>query len=100
VACASGGARRLLTVARGLALSACVRGVAALGAHLEDRIRGTRSLSSGRLLVVSDSDAENAARDEVAGLGVLRKKKRQVWNGNAYNCAAAAHRGPLVVRLI
>jgi hypothetical protein len=44
-------------------------------------------------VVVSDSDSEKAARDEVARLGgnMLLRKSDQVWNGNAYNCPAAAH---------
>ena len=81
--CASGGARRLRDRGKGVSVERLREGAAALGAHLEDRIRGTGSLSSGRPLVVSDSDAEKAARDEVAGLGgnVLRKKSDRCGTG-------------------
>jgi len=46
-------------------------------------------------VVVSDTepDPAKAARDKTASLGgnVLLRKNDQVWNGNAYQCPAAAH---------
>ena len=46
-------------------------------------------------VIVSDTapDAAKEARDQTAGLGgnVLLRKNELVWNGNAYQCPAAAH---------
>jgi len=43
-------------------------------------------------VVVPDTDSEKAARKQTAALGgnMLLRKSEQVWNGNAYQCPAAA----------
>jgi len=47
----------------------------------------------GKVFVADGPDAEKEARAKVAGLGgnVLLRKNELVWNGNAYQCPAAAH---------
>ena len=63
-----------------------------------DQVRATNSLDDvagctlmGKVVVSDSGDAAKAARAETARLGgnVLLKKSDQVWNGNAYHCAAA-----------
>jgi len=43
-------------------------------------------------VIVPDTDSEKAARKQTAALGgnMLLRKSEQVWNGNAYQCPAAA----------
>jgi hypothetical protein len=47
----------------------------------------------GKVFVADGPQAEKEARAEVVRLGgnVLLKKGELVWNGNAYQCPAAAH---------
>ena len=47
----------------------------------------------GKVIVADTPDAAKEARDRVVGLGgnVLLRKNDLVWNGNAYQCPAAAH---------
>jgi hypothetical protein len=47
----------------------------------------------GKVIVADGPNAEKDARAETASLGgnVLLRKTDQVWNGNAYQCPAAAH---------
>jgi hypothetical protein len=73
----------------------------ATSAPASDSVRATTSLDEvagcnllGKV-IVSDTDPNpaKAARDKVASLGgnVLLRKNDTVWNGNAYQCAAAGH---------
>lgn len=82
-----------------LAIMSCAAGCATPQPSAAEKIRVTTALADvdGCILlgkvIVSDTAPEKEARDEVVRLGgnVLLKKSEQVWNGNAYKCAAAAH---------
>jgi len=65
-----------------------------------DQVRATTTLADvdgcnllGKVIVSDSGDPAKAARAETARLGgnVLLRKNDQVWNGNAYQCPAAAH---------
>ena len=47
----------------------------------------------GKVIVADGPNASKEARDETVRLGgnVLLRKSEEVWNGNAYQCPAAAH---------
>ena len=47
----------------------------------------------GKVIVADGPDASKEARDETVRLGgnMLLRKNAEVWNGNAYQCPAAAH---------
>jgi hypothetical protein len=81
-----------------LAITTCAAGCATPTAA-SDSVRVTNTLADvdgcnllGKVIVAETADAEKEARDEVARLGgnVLLRKGPQVWNGNAYQCPAAA----------
>jgi hypothetical protein len=82
-----------------LAITSCAAGCAT-PAPKSDSVRVTDTLADvdgcnllGKVIVAETPNAEREARDEVARLGgnMLLKKAPQVWNGNAYQCPAAAH---------
>jgi hypothetical protein len=83
-----------------LAITSWVAGCAT-PAPATDPVRVTTTLADvagcnllGKV-IVSDTapDAAKEARDQTVGLGgnVLLRKNELVWNGNAYQCRAAAH---------
>jgi hypothetical protein len=82
-----------------LAIASCAAGCAT-PAPKSDSVRVTDTRADvvgcnllGKVIVAETPDAEKEARDEVARLGgnMLLKKAPLVWNGNAYQCPAAAH---------
>ena len=85
-----------------LAITSCAAGCATPApTPASDPVRVTTTLADiagcnllGKV-IVSDTapDAAKEARDQTAGLGgnVLLRKNELVWNGNAYQCPAAAH---------
>ncbi|HKD54269.1 MAG TPA: hypothetical protein VKB72_08595 [Steroidobacteraceae bacterium] len=82
-----------------LAIASCAAGCAT-PAPASDQVRATTTLADvegchllGKVIVSDTGDPEKAARIETASLGgnVLLRKNDQVWNGNAYQCPAAAH---------
>jgi hypothetical protein len=82
-----------------LAITCCAAGCAT-PAPASDHVRVTTTLAEvdgcnllGKVIVSDTGDPAKAARDKTASLGgnVLLRKNDQVWNGNAYQCAAAAH---------
>ena len=87
-----------------LSLTSCAAGCAAPAAApnpASDSVRATTTLADvagcnllGKV-IVSDSAPDQAkdARDQTAALGgnVLLRINELVWNGNAYQCPAAAH---------
>jgi len=83
-----------------LAITSCATGCATPAPSAADRVRVTIAPADvdsctllGKVFVADGSHAEKEARDEVVRLGgnMLLKKGEQVWNGNAYQCPAAAH---------
>ena len=81
-----------------LAITTCAAGCATPTAA-SDSVRVTNTLADvdgcnllGKVIVAETPDAEKEARAEVARVGgnVLLRKGPQVWNGNAYQCPAAA----------
>ena len=82
-----------------LAITACATGCAT-PAPVSDHVRVTTTLADvdgcnllGKVIVADGPDAEKEARAQTAKVGgnVLLRKSDQVWNGNAYQCPAAAH---------
>ena len=82
-----------------LAVTCCAAGCAT-PAPASDTVRVTLAPADvdgcnllGKVIVADTSDAAKKARDETVRLGgnVLLRKNDQVWNGNAYQCPAAAH---------
>jgi hypothetical protein len=82
-----------------LAIMSCTAGCAT-PAPASDAVRVTTTLADvdgcnllGKVIVADTPDAAKEARDKVARLGgnVLLRKNELVWNGNAYQCPAAAH---------
>jgi len=82
-----------------LAITSCAAGCAT-PAPAANSVRATTTLADvdgcnllGKVLVADGPDAEKEARAQTAKVGgnVLLRKNDQVWNGNAYHCAAAAH---------
>jgi hypothetical protein len=82
-----------------LAITSCAAGCAT-PAPASDSVRATTTLADvdgcnllGKVLVADGPNAEKDARNKTASLGgnVLLRKTDQVWNGNAYQCPAAAH---------
>ena len=83
-----------------LAITSCAAGCATPPPSAAARVRVTIAPADvdsctllGKVFVADGPHAETEARDEVVRLGgnVLLRKSPQVWNGNAYNCPAAAH---------
>lgn len=82
-----------------LAITSCAGGCAT-PAPASDPVRVTTTLADvagcallGKVIVSDGPDAAKEARDRTVGLGgnVLLRKNELVWNGNAYQCPAAAH---------
>ena len=82
-----------------LAITSCAAGCATTAPSTHP-VRDTTTLADvdgcnllGKVIVADTPDAEKEARAKVASLGgnVLLRKNEQVWNGNAYQCPAAAH---------
>ena len=82
-----------------LAITCCAAGCAT-SAPSSDHVKTTTTLADvdgcnllGKVIVADTGDPAKAARDKTASLGgnVLLRKNDQVWNGNAYQCPAAAH---------
>ncbi len=84
-----------------LAITSCAAGCATTTtAPRSDSVRVTTTLADvagcnllGKVLVADGPDASKEARDETVRLGgnVLLRKNELVWNGDAYQCPAAAH---------
>jgi len=82
-----------------LAITSCAAGCATPAPVAPVRVTLTLADVAGCNLlgkvIVSDTDPDpaKAARDKTASIGgnVLLRKNEQVWNGNAYQCPAAAH---------
>jgi hypothetical protein len=82
-----------------LVITSCAAGCATPG-PASAPVRATTALGDvagcallGKVIVADTPDAEKEARAKTAGLGgnVLLRKNELVWNGNAYQCPAAAH---------
>jgi hypothetical protein len=82
-----------------LAITSCAAGCTT-PPHASDQVKATTTLDDvtgcnllGKVFVADGPDAEKEARTKTASLGgnVLLRKNDQVWNGNAYQCPAAAH---------
>jgi hypothetical protein len=82
-----------------LAVISCAAGCAT-PAPASNQVRATTTLADvdgcnllGKVIVSDSGDPAKAARDKTASLGgnVLLRKNDEVWNGNAYQCPAAAH---------
>jgi hypothetical protein len=82
-----------------LAIASCAASCATT-APASDSVRVTTTLADvdgcnllGKVIVADGADASKEARNEVVRLGgnVLLRKNDEVWNGNAYQCPAAAH---------
>ena len=82
-----------------LTIASCAAGCAT-PAPASDSVRATTTLADvdgcnllGKVIVADGPNAEKEARAETARLGgnVLLRKTELVWNGNAYQCPAAAH---------
>jgi len=81
-----------------LAITSCAAGCATPApASAPVRVTATPADVAGCNLlgkvIVSDTAPEKEARDQTVRLGgnVLLRKNELVWNGNAYQCPAAAH---------
>jgi len=81
-----------------LAITACATSCAT-PAPASDQVRVTTTFADvegcnllGKVIVADGPDAEKDARAQTAKVGgnVLLRKNDQVWNGNAYQCPAAA----------
>jgi len=84
-----------------LAITSCAAGCTTPApASASDQVRVTTVFEDvagctllGKVIVADGPDAAKEARAETARLhgNVLLRKGDQVWNGNAYQCPAAAH---------
>jgi len=84
-----------------LAITSCAAGCTTTApAAASNQVRATTSFDDvagcnllGKVIVADGPDAEKQARAETARIhgNVLLRKSDQVWNGNAYQCPAAAH---------
>lgn len=82
-----------------LAITSCATGCAT-STPASDPVRVTTNFDDvagcallGKVIVADGPDAAKEARAQTAKVGgnVLLRKSDQVWNGNAYQCPAAAH---------